>query len=227
MTRRCRGGRAGPPADSGFTLLEALIAMALMGVLLVMLATITGHWMKNWKLGFDRVQSADMLGLGVDRIVADLAAAEYVSLGGDDGRTFFEGTQTSVSFVRSAIGPNAAAGLEIIRLAETDDVRGRVLVRTRAPFATVSAGAVESGAVEFSNPIVLIRPPYRVSFAFAGRDRIWKDSWLDNKLLPNAVRVSVLNALTGEILPVSTAALIKVNVPAECVRGTPAGCDGN
>jgi len=90
-----------------------------MGVLLAMLSTITGHWMANWKTGFDRVQSADLLGLGIDRIAADLAAAEYVSLGGGDAKTFFEGTDTSVTFVRSAIGPNAAAGLEIVRLSET------------------------------------------------------------------------------------------------------------
>ena len=85
------------------------------------------------------MQSADLLGLGVDRIAADLAAAEYVSLGDSNARTFFAGTEFSVTFVRSAIGPNAAAGLEIVRLAETDDARGGVLVRARAPFAPVTA----------------------------------------------------------------------------------------
>jgi len=44
--------------------------------------------------------------------------------------------------------------------------------------------------------------------------------------LPNAVRVTVRNDLTGEILPVSTATLINVTAPAACVAGTPAGCDG-
>ena len=68
---------------------------------------------------------------------------------------------------------------------------------------------METGAVEFTNPIVLVRPPFRVSFAFAGRDRVWKDSWQNVKQLPNAVRVTVRNASTGEILPVSTATLIK------------------
>jgi general secretion pathway protein J len=216
-TRRASG-------EHGFTLLEALVAVALMGVLLGMLATLTGHWMANWKAGFDRVQRADLLGLGVDRIAADLAAAEYVSLGGDDARTFFEGTQTSVTFVRSAIGPNAAAGLEIVRLGEADDARGRVLVRERAPFAPVTARAVDAGTVEFTNPIVLARPPFGVSFAFAGHDRIWKDTWENVKQLPDAVRITVRNAATGEILPVSTATLINVNAPAECVQGNAPGC---
>ena len=213
-------------SESGFSLLEALVSVALMGMLLAILATVTGHWMAHWKTGFDRVQAADLIGLGVDRIAADLASAQYVSLGDDAARTFFEGTELSVTFVRSAIGPNASAGLEIVRLSEDEDARGRVLVRARAPFAPVTATAVDTGAVEFTNPIVLARPPFRVSFAFAGHDRVWKDSWQDVKQLPDAVRVTVRNALTDEILPVSTATLIRVNAPAECVVGTPAGCGG-
>ena len=93
--------------ESGFTLLEALIAVALTGVILAMLATVTGHWMANWRTGFDRVQSADLLGLGVDRIAADLAAAEYVSLGGDQRADFLR---------RDGIRPSPLCGP---RLAQT------------------------------------------------------------------------------------------------------------
>jgi general secretion pathway protein J len=212
--------------ESGFTLLEALVAIALTGVLLVMLSTLTGHWMTNWRTGFERVQSADMLGLGIDRIAADLAAAEYVSLGDTDALTFFEGTESSVTFVRSAIGPNAAAGLEIVRLSEDDGVRGRVLVRARASYAPVTSKALAAGTVEFTNPIVLVHPPFRVSFAFAGHDRVWKDNWEDVKQLPDAVRITVRNALTDEILPLSTATSLRVNAPAECVTGTSPACSG-
>lgn len=212
--------------ESGFTLLEALIAMALTGMILVILTSLTGHWMANWRKGFERVQSADLLGLGVDRIAADLASADFVSLGDNGARTYFAGTETSVTFVRSAIGPNAAAGLEIVRLAEDEDVRGRVFVRSRTPFAPVTSTAVDSGNVEFTNPIVLVRPPFRVSFAYAGRDRVWKDSWQDTNQLPTAVRVTVRNATTDEILPISTATLIRVNAPADCVQNTSGGCGG-
>ena len=207
----------------GFTLLEALVAVALMGVLLATLATVTAQWMPSWKAGFDRVERVDLLGLGLDRIVADLAAAEFVSTGGENARPLFDGTPSSVTFVRSAIGPNASAGLEIVRLGETDDARGRVLVRARVPFVPVTAQAQDE--LEFTNPIVLVRPPFHVSFAFAGSDRIWQEAWHDVKL-PDAVRVTVRNAVTDQILPVSTAALLNVNAPAECVRGTGTACGG-
>jgi general secretion pathway protein J len=210
--------------EGGFTLLEALVAVALMGVLLATLATVTAQWMPSWKAGFDRVERADLLGLGLDRIVADLAAAEFVSPGGENARPLFDGTPSSVTFVRSAIGPNASAGLEIVRLGETDDARGRVLVRARVPFVPLTAQALDE--LEFTNPIVLVRPPFHVSFAFAGSDRIWQETWHDVMQLPDAVRVTVRNAATDQILPVSTATLLNVNAPAECVRGTGTACGG-
>ncbi len=215
------------PAENGFTLLEALIAVGLMALLLATLATVTAQWMRGWKAGFDRTQSADLLGLGLDRIVGDIEAAEFISPGQVDLRPLFQGTDSSVTFVRSAIGPNAAAGLEIVRLAEIDDARGRILVRTRAAFTpAVAAETIEEGAVEFTNPVVLIRPPFRVSFAFAGSDRTWQESWLDANQLPTAVRITVLDGQTGEILPVSTAALVNVNAPASCAANAARGCGG-
>ena len=76
-----------------------------------------------------------------------------------------------------------------------------------------------------TNPIVLVRPPFQVSFAFAGRDRIWQETWHD-VVLPNAVRVTVRNAVTDQILPVSTATLLNVNAPAECAQTTGTACGG-
>jgi general secretion pathway protein J len=215
------------PGDNGFTLLEAVIAVGLMTLLLATLATVTAQWMRGWKAGFDRTQSADLLGLGLDRIVADISAAEFISPGQGDTHPLFQGTDSSVTFVRSAIGPNAAAGLEIVRLAEIDDARGRILVRTRTEFTpAVTPATIEEGATEFTNPVVLIRPPFRVSFAFAGPDRNWRGEWLEANQLPAAVRITIRNGEADEILPVSTAALVNVTAPASCAANAAQGCGG-
>jgi general secretion pathway protein J len=215
-------------ADDGFTLLEALLAVGLMTLLLAILSTVTGQWMPSWKAGFDNTQSADLLALGLDRIVADIGAAEFISPGQGDKRPLFQGTDSSLVFVRSAIGPNSKAGLEVVRLAEIDDARGRILVRTRTEFTpSVAADAIASGAVEFTNPVVLVRPPFQVSFAFGGSDRLWRETWLNAAQLPEAVRVSVRDVQSGEILPVSTAALINVTAPAECAANASQACGGS
>lgn len=214
-------------SQSGFSLLEALIAVGLMALLCATLATVTAQWMRGWKAGFERTQNDDLLGLGLDRIVADIGAAEFVSPGQQGSVPLFQGTESSVTFVRSAIGPNTPAGLEIVRLAEIDDARGRILVRTRTPFTpSVTPGAMEDGTIEFTNPVVLIRPPFLVSFAFAGPDTVWQESWLNANELPRAVRVTVRDARTDEILPVSTAALVNTTAPAACVTSDTRACGG-
>lgn len=216
--------------QSGFTLLEALTALVLMGVLLATLGAITAQWMPSWKAGFARAQGADLLGLSLDRITADLAAAEYETSGGEGAALLFDGSPASVTFVRSAIGPNASAGLEIIRLGETEDARGLLLVRSRAPFAPgvtsedLNSDTGDSDAVEFTNPVVLLRPPFQAVFAFAGPDRIWQETWHDPQRLPAAIRVTIQNG--DEILAASTATLLHVNAPAECVRSKVPTCAG-
>jgi general secretion pathway protein J len=68
----------------------------------------------------------------------------------------------------------------------------------------------------FSSPIVLMRAPYRAVFSYAGPDRIWRNSWRDESLLPAAIRVSIRDAATERTLTVSTATVLHVGASAEC-----------
>ena len=73
--RRARRRRG----ELGFTLIEALLSVALMGIVLGALALLTAQWFPNWNRGFIRVQHTEKMGAGIERAVADLAAAEFVS----------------------------------------------------------------------------------------------------------------------------------------------------
>ena len=64
--------------EAGFTLLEVLLATLLMTVILAALATVTAQWLPNWNRGMARVQRAERLAIGLDRIVADLSVAEMM-----------------------------------------------------------------------------------------------------------------------------------------------------
>jgi general secretion pathway protein J len=78
----------------------------------------------------------------------------------------------------------------------------------------------------FADPVVLLRAPYRVSFAYAGSDRLWQNIWRDTAALPRAVRITVRNAATEQTLAVSTATLIRVGLSADCARsGNPTQCN--
>jgi general secretion pathway protein J len=197
---------------------EALIAVALTGLILSILATVTAQWIPNWRAGFGRLQTADLAGLALDRLTSDLAAAEFIAPIGQV-KPLFIGSASEVTFVRSPMGPRptngpAPTGLEIIRYADSADEGG--LVRSRVPFSPQSAAGATAPDFEFSDASLLLRAPLRASFGFAGRDRVWTESWSNEASLPSAVRITLRNAVSDEILAVSTATLVHINAPAEC-----------
>jgi general secretion pathway protein J len=208
----------------GFTLIEALLSVALMGIVLAALALLTAQWFPNWNRGFRRVQQTELIGLGLERAVADLSAAEFVSPNGKTKHPLFEGSELSVIFVRSALGPNTAPGLDIVRLSETPTERGLALVRTRAKFTTLEPGAQVGSQVAFSDPVVLTQGPFRLSFSYAGADRAWQPVWHDATQLPRAVRLIVRSTATGQIVMVSTAMPVHVTSPAACTSGSAKEC---
>lgn len=208
------------PANSGFTLVEALVALLLMSIIMAALASVTAQWLPSWDRGIGRLQRIETVADGLNRLVTDIAAAEIVSAG-RNAPPLFDGGELSVAFVRTILKPNSSGGLEIVRLAETSDERGPVLVRSTAPFTPDVTGGAD--AVSFVNPVALIRAPYRVSFSYAGPDRVWRDTWHHETLLPRAVRVRLRDAATSTTLAVSTTALIHAELRASCVNRNAAG----
>jgi general secretion pathway protein J len=210
---------------AGFTLLEALIATTLMGMILAALAVITAQWLPNWNRGIVRVQRSEHVALGLERLVADLAAAEFVPAGRRMRQPLFDGADRSVTFVRTALGPNAGPSLEIVRVAEVSSERGPVLVRMRAPFMPVTTATFDRLQPNFADPVVLLRAPYRLSFSYAGPDRIWQETWQQQMQLPRAIKLTLRDWRTQQTLSVSTATPIHVELPADCFGAKSiAGC---
>ncbi|PNG24502.1 PulJ/GspJ family protein [Methylocella silvestris] len=212
----------GAPADprqseAGFTLFEALVAVAMMGLILSILGAITAQWLPRWRAGYHRIEQAELVSLALDRVTSDLAAAEYMTPIGDPGILFY-GSADAVTFVRAPIGPRPSTGpvptgLEIIKIAGGEDGG---LSRSRAVFTPQASLGAKSEDFEFSDKTLLLRPPLKVSFGFAGADRIWTEAWTDSNRLPAAVRITVRDGPSDEILAASTAALIHINAPASC-----------
>jgi general secretion pathway protein J len=206
--------RRAPTGVAGFTLIEVLVATLLMTVILAALATVTAQWLPNWNRGMARVQRAERVALGLDRIVADLSVAEMVPVNGDAKVPLFEGSELAVTFVRTAVGPNTRPGLEIVRLVEKADTQGLAMVRERAPFAPMPADA----QIRFADQVVLIRSPFRVTFSYAGPDQVWQPKWRGQKQLPDRIRIAVRDGATGQVLALSSAAFVHANAWPECAR---------
>ncbi|RXT36450.1 PulJ/GspJ family protein [Bradyrhizobium betae] len=197
-------------SQRGFTLLEALIALALMGLIMGALVSVTAQWLPSWNRGIIRAQRNEQVAIALDRLVADLSAADYVGSGRSIG-PLFRGEAQGVIFIRSVVGPNGRPGLEIVRIAEMTDSRGALLVRTRAPFAVLPNGDPLVDSVPFGDPVVLLRAPFRVGFSYAGADGKWESKWPTGEL-PASVRFEVRDIERGTVM--STAARIHVDMSA-------------
>ena len=205
-------------SERGFTLIETIVALALMGMVLSALASITAQWLPNWNRGLGRIQRSEVIGIALQRIGADLAAAEYVPPNRQTHHPLFEGSELSVTFVRTALGPNAGPGLDVVRVGETTDHGEFMTVRSRARFAPLPPESSLAEQMHFGDPVLLLRAPYRLSFAYAGPDRIWKGAWRGADKLPAMIKLTIPDASTGRVLSVSTIAPVHVQAPSDCVR---------
>jgi general secretion pathway protein J len=213
--------------EGGFTLIESLVALALMGLVLSALANLTAQWFPNWNRGLDRIQRSELISIALQRIADDLAAAEYVPANRGEKQPLFEGSELSVTFVRTALGPNAGAGLDVVRLAETTDQGGSVTARWRAPFRPLPLGSPSaSEQLRFGEPVLLFRAPFRLSFAYAGDDGAWKGNWRGSDKLPAKIRLTVRDMASERILTISTVTPVHVQSSGQDDCAQPDGmCD--
>ncbi|OAF06581.1 PulJ/GspJ family protein [Bradyrhizobium neotropicale] len=198
-------------AEHGFTLIEALVSLALMGLILGALASVTGQWLRNWNRGIIRAQRNEQVAVALDRLAADLSAADYVTR--SDNMPLFRGTEQGVVFVRSVLGPNGRPGLEFVRISEVADSRGPALVRMRAPFMLLPPGDPKTDLIPFADPVVLLRAPYRINFAYAAADGKWFSAWPSSGELPTSVRFDIRDVARGTVISSAARIRIETGVP--------------
>ena len=75
-----------------------------------------------------------------------------------------------------------------------------------------------SEQLHFGDPVVLLRAPFRLSFAYAGPDRVWKNSWHEADRLPAMIKLTVRDAASERVLSVSTIAPVHAQLPSDCTR---------
>jgi general secretion pathway protein J len=189
-----------------------MASLALTATTVLALGWVVGQWLPNWRRGFVALQEADLISLALDRVGEDLSAAEWVTPWGEAPGPLFEGEASSVIFVRSAVGPNVRPHLEVVRIAEGSDDRGRAVTRTVARFVPAARGR-PALPFTFANPVALFRAPLRVTFAYAGPDRVWAQRWRDQERLPEAVRITVQDPASRSLLA-QTAMRVKVTAGA-------------
>lgn len=193
-------------AQSGFTLVELVVAMVLLGIMMLLLYSGLTFAMRSW-------DAAEAVGTRTtdQRIGTSFLRREL-------GETFpmrwkepttlqfaFEGKASSLRFVSSRPAGLQAGGLALVGLAvEADGERRRSLVMRRA---MPDDEAKDFGPLERSEekPTVLVAGVRDVSFAYFGAqndftDPAWVEEWPYPGRMPLLVRVRITLA-DGEALP--------------------------
>jgi general secretion pathway protein J len=184
-----------PKAARGFTLLELLIAMTLLGLLAGLLFGGLNFGIRVWEKGDTELEKMAELQIaqGLIRRLISRALLSDLAEGEDDDAATFEGTADALRFVGPAPAQSLPGGIYRLSI-RADDVSGKS--RLVMSWWLLDPNEREPRAAEDENVVVLVENIMDVSFAFFGAadedaDSRWRDRWEDMPGLPLLVRIDV------------------------------------
>lgn len=195
------------PGERGFTLVELLIALAIVGALLAIAFGGLRVAMTSWRQGEDRAEAHQHV-RSVAFTLARAVSAAYPyrasrSLA-PEPVVLFSGTEQRVEFVTQATPFPGAIPIAFtaVVFAFDDGSEPGLVVRQRAL----------PNREPFGEAAVVYRDPSVTALRFAYLDESgWKDSWdgAEAKATPRAVRITVATTLSGRVeeLPPLTVSL--------------------
>lgn len=189
--------------SQGFTLLELLIGMTLVGFILSLLFAGLNLGTRSWEAGEQRMVTSSRQAVVVDFIRRAIEKTYPLRWRvGEEDRLAFAGEAESLRFVGTVAMHDGASGNHLIALDLVDGETGRDLVmRWQLP----DPGAPGFEPIEQAEPKVLIKAVKEMALAYFGaqsetEDPAWHDQWLDQKTPPELIRLQ-LTMENGETWP--------------------------
>ncbi|MBW8458689.1 MAG: prepilin-type N-terminal cleavage/methylation domain-containing protein [Thiobacillus sp.] len=189
--------------SQGFTLLELLIGMTLVGFILSLLFAGLNLGTRSWEAGEQRMVTSSRQAVVVDFIRRGIEQTYPLRWRvGEEDRLAFAGEAESLRFVGTVAMHDGASGNHLIALDLVDGETGRDLVmRWQLP----DPGAPGFEPIEQAEPKVLIKAVQEMALAYFGaqsetEDPAWHDQWLDQKTPPELIRLQ-LTMENGETWP--------------------------
>jgi general secretion pathway protein J len=216
----------------GFTLIEALAALAISSVIIAATATLIHMVAGNFDRGTRGVDAADGLTLALQRLASDFSAARYTVWTTPTGFALaFKAERADgqkparIVFVSER---ESEAGLptdEVVSLAIEQTGETTRLVRRRAPWTGPNMLIDQMSP---QDAVVLLEGDLDISFLFGrlspGGGLVWSTAWIGETTLPRFVRLVLRERATGAN-PVGEADfVIRTDAPLACGRSD-AGTD--
>lgn len=216
----------------GFTLIEALAALAISSVIIVTTVTLIHMVAGNFDRGTRGVDAADGLMLALQRLASDFGAARYAVWTTSTGFALaFKAEQADgekparILFVSERRSEAELPADEVISLAIEQTGETTRLVRRRTAW---TGPDMLIDQVSPQDAVVLLEGDLDISFLFGrltpGGGLVWSTAWIGQTTLPRFVRLVLRDRATGAN-PVGEADfVIRTDAPLACGRSD-AGTD--
>jgi len=184
--------------QTGFTLLELLIAMALMGLVLVMLYGSLRLGMRSWDVGEQRAESVNEVRLIEDFIRRQLRQSMTVYReDSEQGQVVvFEGEADRLTFVAPMLNYLGLGGLYVIQFDVVQD-QGTDRLRMRwSPYRPIVESALQSKETPAPEETILVEGVSDLQWEYFGvledeQEPQWYERWQSVEQRPQLVRLNL------------------------------------
>lgn len=179
----------------GFTLIEVLIAMALLSIMVVLLFGSLRICAQSWEQGESKIAEVNEVAVVYNFFQRHLASA--IPLWDDftqkEERKFsFQGKKQSLQFVSTFPASAGRSGMQLFSIQQQQEDGEQVVKVTLTPFFPTAEG--EQWQQE---EVVLLRHVRDFSLSYFGvavdngGENSWQDEWLEKETQPQLVKISI------------------------------------
>ncbi len=185
---------------NGFTLIEMLIAMTLLGIMVVLLFSSLRIAAESWEAGESKMAAVNQKAVVYQFFKRHLTSIRPVSvLDYDDnaepgaGQPVFEGLAHDLQFVAALPASSARKGLQQFNI-NLDPVQPDRLVVRLTPYRQTESAQITDQTVD--PPVVLLENIATLKFSYFGNGGAdgepgWQEVWANSEELPRLIKISI------------------------------------
>ncbi len=184
-----------PKADSGFTLIEVLIAMTLLGVMVVLLFSSMKICADSWQKGEDKITEVNDVAVVYQFFQHHLSTAKPLWDDFSDENKIkifaFQGKSQELQFVSAFPASAKKSGLQLFSLKLINDGTEQIIQVSITPFFPSAEGQ------EWRHEeVTLLRHVRNFSLSYFGSDDtqvegFWQEDWLAKGSQPQLVKIKI------------------------------------
>lgn len=186
-----------PSQPRGFTLIEVLIGITLLGVMVTLLFASLRIAAESWHAGEDKIAGVNQKAVVYQFFKRHLSTIRPLTLledlenpGGDGGQIAFQGLSQRLRFVAALPAASLRKGLQVFTI-EIDPRQSTTLQVALKPYQPT-----DDESAQIDPPVILLKHVEHFTLAYFGKrededEARWHDEWTSMEALPNLIKVVI------------------------------------